>query len=392
MPFVDLDKLNYVPLDAARLEQAVFDGLAERFPGWEPAPGNLETVLVERLASIGADLADLAVDVPPEIFRGFGEKIIGLAPQLALSATVSSTWTMVDDAGYTIPAGTPVALQATGSDLVGFVTQAEVIVPAGETATDPGGVTLVAAVPGSAPNGLEDLDVVVLDNLAFVESVDMVGEVTGGVDEEDPDAYLDRLADDLRTLAPRPILPEDFAILARNVTGVWRAVAIDGFDPGDSSTGNERMVAVAALDENGVGVGSTVRSAIDALLEGEREVNFVVNVIEPTVTQVKVSVTATALPGYDPADVDVAVETAIANYLSPARWGLDLSGQDPRAWRNVTTVRRFELIALVDRVPGVDYITALTLAKQADSLGTSDVTLTGAAPIVSPGTISATVS
>lgn len=492
MPFVDLSD-SYVPLDSTRLKEAVFEGLAERFPGWEAAPGNLETALVEQLSEIAAELADVAVDVPPEIFRGFGEKIIGLAPQLALSATISSTWTMIDDAGYTIPANTPVALRVSGSDLVGFITQSEVLVAAGDTETAAGEVVLVAAVPGTAPNGLTDLPVELLDNLAYVDSIETVGTVSGGVDEEDPDAYLDRLADDLRTLSPRPILPEDFAILARNVAGVWRAVAVDGYDPGTNevqtisetgtptsgsftltysgqttgsiawnasastiktalealsniavddvqvtggplptpvvvefrnalgaanvsqmtvtdsvtggdatvstttggvapSTGNERMVAVAAIDETGTGVDSTVRTAIDELLEAERETNFVVSVIQPTVTQVKVSATAVALPGYDPDDVETAIAAAISNYLSPAGWGVDLTGQDPRAWRNVTTVRRFELISLVDRVPGVDYVSALTLAKQADSLATSDVTLTGVAPLPSAGTITASVS
>lgn len=389
MPFVELDAIE---VNRDLLKQRVFDGLAERFPGWEAAPGNLESIIVEELADIGADLGDVTVDVSTQIFQGFGTKIAGVAAQLAASATVESTWTMVDDAGYTIPAGTPVALKVTGSESVGFFTLQEVIVPAGDTTTATGEVVLSAAVAGSAPNGLEDLEVEVLDNLAFVSSVEMEGVVSGGADEEDPDSYNDRLADEFRLLSPRPILPEDFAILARRVEGVWRSTAIDGYNPGDDTTGNERMVAVAAIDENGVGVGSTVRSAMDALLEAEREVNFVVNVIEPTVTQIKVSTTLVCHPGFDPDEVEVTVASAITNYLSASNWGLDPSGADQRAWRNVTTVRRFELLALVDRVPGVDYVTALTLAKQADSLGTSDITLSGVAALPSAGTISVTAS
>jgi hypothetical protein len=103
-----------------------------------------------------------------------------------------------------------------------------------------------------------------------------------------------------------------------------------------------------------------------------------------------VSTTVKALAGYDPAAVEASVEAAIAAYLSPAGWGIPAN--DPLGWETDTIVRRFELISLVDRAAGVDYVTALTLAKGADALGTADVTLDGAFALPQAGAINATVT
>jgi hypothetical protein len=71
-----------------------------------------------------------------------------------------------------------------------------------------------------------------LDVIDGVETVTMAAAATGGTDEEEADDYLDRLADALSILAPRPILPQDFATLARQIPGVGRAVALDLYQPG----------------------------------------------------------------------------------------------------------------------------------------------------------------
>jgi hypothetical protein len=50
------------------------------------------------------------------------------------------------------------------------------------------------------------------------------------------------------------------------------------------------------------------------------------------------------------------------------------------------TVRYFEIISLIDRVPGVDYVSSVTINKDGDTPGTADLTLTGAVPLTRPGT------
>lgn len=94
-----------------------------------------------------------------------------------------------------------------------------------------------------------------------------------------------------------------------------------------------------------------------------------VHVVDPTITSVDVAATVKVLAGYDGAEVAQAVEDTVVAYL------------DPTSWEWGGTVRRNELIALVDGVPGVDYVVALTLAAHGGGLGTADVALAGVAPL-----------
>jgi hypothetical protein len=294
----------------------------------------------------------------------------------------------------------------------------------------------------------------------------MVNPTAGGIDAEPDDVYLSRLTDELTLLAPRPILPVDFAIMARDVTGVTRATALDGYDPTATITGrtgtttsgspnvtaiaasmtgitagqaisgagipagtyvisvnagastlvmsknatasatgvaltftgtfgNAREISVAAVDALGNPVSSAVKGNIDALLQSRREVNFIVNVIDPTYTQIDVTYTVKALTGYDATDVQTRVNQALSNYLSPVNWGGDFFGTGvvtEQTWVNQTTVRYLELAQVINEVPGVDYIVSLTFGIHGGTLGTSDLVLLGPIAMPNPGTMTGTVT
>jgi phage-related baseplate assembly protein len=150
---------------------------------------------------------------------------------------------------------------------------------------------------------------------------------------------------------------------------VDRAVAIDGYNPANNTYNNERMIAVAVCNEAGNAVPSNVKTAVQTYLDSLREVNFVVNVIDPTFTQVNVTATLHLVAGADRATVVTAATEAVRNYLSPQSWD----------WR--TTVRYNELIVLLDGVPGVDYVETI-------SVPSGDVILPGVAALVRAGTVS----
>lgn len=159
------------------------------------------------------------------------------------------------------------------------------------------------------------------------------------------------------------------------------------------SSGNEKTLSVAVVDEAGLALSTGVKAAVDALLEAERELNFVFWVIDPTYSEIDVSATVKARPGFDAAGVEAACEQALADYFSPANWGLPGPNDNfPGGWRNQTAVRRFELIALLDNIDSVDYVTAVTLAVSPAALGTSDLSLTGPAPLTQPGDFAITVT
>lgn len=377
-----------IETDPQVLAQQAFDYLAEQMPGWVPTPGNLESWMIESAARMVAEAQAVASDVPRAILRYVGANLYNLPPVDAAAASTTSTWTMVDNAGYTIPEGTLVGLRAAGDVLVGFATSTTVTVPPGSTATAAGEVGLVAVEPGAQGTGLSGTPELI-DALAFVVSVALVGATTGGADAESDDDYLGRLSRELELMTPTPILPDEFAVLARRIPGVERAVALDGYEPVGPSTGNERMITVLPIDALGEPVSGGTKTAIAALLESMREVNFVVHVADPAYVEIDVAYTAVCFAAFDPADVEARIDAALEALLSPGNWGRpDFGDVAGPAWINEPVVRFLEVASLIDRVEGVRYVATLTVEG-----ATADVTLSAAAVgLPRPGVIGGSVS
>ena len=369
----------------------VYTFLQTQIPGWTPAAGNLDVWLAMSLSSAAAETRDVASAVPTSIFRYYGATLIGLAPIDATPSTTTTNWTMVDNAGYTIEAGTQVAIAASGNILVPFVTLNDVIIPSGSTTVS--GVTIQSVNTGADTAGLGAVSgpVQLLDPLAFVSSITQVAVTTGGVDAESDSDYLTRLATYLQLLTPRPILANDFAVLCRtNIPGVFRSVAIDGYDPTSNTYNNARTVSVAAIDQNGTPVGSTIKSQMLTLLQNTREVNFVPYVIDPAINLVNATYTVKALAGYDPTALLASINAAITAYLNPITWGT--TTQDSTIWLQNTVVRYNKMIQVIENVAGVDYLVSLTQAIPPASLTAADLTLTGVAPLAKANTLTGTIT
>jgi hypothetical protein len=286
--------------------------------------------------------------------------------------------------GVVIPAG----FTATGKTVDGVEVAFEL--PAASTMASNAAsktVTLVATKYGSYGNGVPTGPLTIATATPSITSVVAeTGPSSGGADPESDDSYQDRLIATLSTLTRTPILPSDFAIRARDIPGVYRAVALDGYDPSTGATNAERTITVVAVDQNGLAVGAPVNAALVTLLDGLREANFVVKTTSPTYTAVNVVFAAKALPGAATADVQAAVAARAAAYLSPAAWAG--GAEDPPVWRDERTVYYLDLAAELDRVTGVDRITSLTINGTA-----GDFTLPGPAGLPSStSTFTGTVS
>lgn len=232
--------------------------LMENIPGWVPNDNNLEIWLIAALSQMLATSRDVASIVPSMIFESFGMTIANLPPIAASPSEVQATITVQDSAGYDIPAGTQFGFQVTGSILVVFSTLNDTtILPGFTTATN---VIMMATVAGSASNGLTGT-MVVIDPLVFITGCTATTTSEGGVDAETSTTYLSRLVADLQLLAPRPILPNDFAVLATSIAGVFRALGIDGynssrqFTDGVTATDTSLHSATAAFTTADVGRG-----------------------------------------------------------------------------------------------------------------------------------------
>lgn len=347
--------------------------LAETIPGWTPRETHLVYALLSETLRHVLDTRLLAADVADSVFRVFGSKLVGLPPRPGTPATGSAVFTVTPSpTGRVIPAGTEVVWPSGGGDAYLFTTAVPVTVE--PDATTAPAVQLVASTTGTAANGLPATALELVDALAYVAAVTSTTVTSGGTDAETDADYLDRLSQSLTLLRRIPVRAREFAVLARDVPGVYRALALDNYDADTGESGVERVVSLAVVDEQGQPVSADVAEALTARLADEREVNFLVRVMAPTYTALSVTFTANADLGADPVAVLGAAVDAVRGFLSPAVWG---GGEEsPPAWRLKPVVRYLDVAGVISRTPGVAELVDVTLNG-----GRVDVTLNGVAPL-----------
>lgn len=373
--------------DPDALAQEAFDYLQGQISNWQPSEGQFDVWLIRAIARIGAEVQDIASAVPTTIFRYAGANLFSLPPIDAQSAIGQTTWVMSDNAGYTIAAGTLVAVRVSGDTLIPFATLNDVVIPNGSTSTTAGAVQIQAVNPGADGTALSGA-VELIDSVANVSTITLIAPTTGGIDAESDEEYLNRLTIELTLLTPRPIIPSDFSALSLSIPGVHRALTLDGYDPNTATFDNERMVSIALLDVNGEEVDATTQLAVFNLLDSSREVNFIINVMDPTYTSVDITFEVRTEPSFtDIADVASRVTIAIEDFLNPANWGLPSTG-DSIEWIPEDTVRYLKLGEVINNVEGVRYINTLLVGLSGGIQTASDQVLPGAAPLPTPGIIS----
>ena len=476
---------GYIVLPVVRnstdAELEMFERIQVAFPTWQARDADLATIIMRAAAVIYTDAATLASSMTEEAFRFFGRTLASIPPIDESPAIGQVTITTVDDVGYTIPAGLQISGRGPTGDTVAFATIAPLAVPVGQTSIVADVEAVLPGVGGNDVTGVGAFE----DYLDFLATVTFIDSTMHGVDREDDDVYLDRLSEELQLQSPTPILPNDFAILARRIAGVAAATAIDNYDGGQnevtrivatSDAGNftitvngdtsdaieiqtdglsnadikmrivahadineqdvnvtggpmstfpifvewtgqyantdvtvsvngvgtsglaattfqvaapvdtdtDRSVTVGVRDAEGLPVGAIVRQQVRDYLESMREVNFQVLVVDPTYTTIDVDFTFTAYPDWDPDEVTAAAEAAVAEYLSPALWGVregDVAESFP-TWLNEPDVRYLEVARVLRTVDGLRYVDSLEIEG-----GTADVPLTGIIPLPLPGTI-----
>lgn len=211
----------------ALLEDA-YERLEVAFPGWRDDRSALAPVVIAENVRSVALLAALTADVPGEILKIVGEQIHGIPPIAAAPATARSTWVYPTNGPHTIPLGTEVEL-VDGTRRARFAVTAEVTIAAGTNTTAVGGVTLAAVDAGVEGNGYPAQTGAVVDTLDGPPTATTIEPTAGGVDAESDETYKARLVEE-RRVPVVPILDWHFAVRARSVAGVARAVAIKGMD------------------------------------------------------------------------------------------------------------------------------------------------------------------
>jgi hypothetical protein len=370
--------VGWVPLPITVEQDEVTDRILQalrlRIPGWEPREGQLDVALVEEIGRELALLRALTVDVAAEAFAHAGRTLFGVAQLEGTRAQLDATLTL-SSAGQTAPGG----LTVVGRTADGFDVAFRLPAPATAVGTTVA-VTLEAVEVGELANAVPVGPLQLVQTSLVVVSAQAISVSSGGTDPESTLAYLSRLTDTLSTLHQGFVLAGDAAILARSVAGVHRALGLDGYDPVAGTDGNPRTVTVVPVDVDGQPVPAAVASEVVELLEQRRELNFLVFTDAPTYTPVNVAFTAVAETGADPVTVQAEMHAAGLAFLDPATWGNDGDTDSP-TWRPLATVRYLDLARALGSVPGVAYLTSLTINGTA-----GDLTLPGRAPLPSPAT------
>jgi hypothetical protein len=307
--------------------------------------------------------------VPASIFTTYGNDVLGIAPGIAAASVGTATFTAKDELGYTLELGTQFALPRSGDDLVAYAVDQDYVIPPGQIQIS--GVQFTAVLTGADGNGLIGTGEM-LDPVVWVDTVMVTEPTARGQDAETPEAYLDRLSVLMRMIALRPVLPVDFAILALQVPTVVRAISMNLYNPADATWTNPRMVTLILTGDTGYALPADVKDAVKLMLESLREVNWVVNYLDPTHVPIDIAYDVVAFAGQHEETVQEACDAALNNYLAPINYRLNEASPATAGGEVIyppngagTTRRQYiylnEVIALLDRCLGVDRVVSVTI-------------------------------
>lgn len=340
-------------------------------PEWQPRESNTELVLIESLALImGVEALSIQM-LPSQIVEQL-MALYGITRHEGLPTTGKVLFRVTNSAPLqVIPAGTRLRYALDGTDeTVDFLTLDTLTIPTVETLS--GQVTVVADEVGVEGNNIPvgaELELVTM--LPFVESVALTEATRGGEGEESDDDFNTRAAAVLSRSNSTLVVPENFTAAALSDPTIGRARTLDLYNPAGAPT-NPAVghVTVAVVAKDGQPLTPEAMEALRQTLSRQALASLDVHVIAPTYTTVNLTVAVTARDGFQPAEVQTAVEDAIRAWVNPETWD----------WS--PTVDQYALIGVVHEVAGVRLVTGAN----------ATVPLAGDVPLPTLGVLTVTVN
>lgn len=376
LPSPDLSayvNLRIFDLSDQEVVAAAIVALQLNLPGWVPREGNTEILILESIAQEVSEGITAINRLPGAVIQAL-LLLAGVDKDPGIAPTATATFTMGDTNGYTVPAGTQLYLSLEDGTSVTFLVQVPglTIAPGASTGT----VAVIGDVFTGRANGITTGVKMVLANpLPFVERVELATDVADGADPETDEEWRDRGVARLSRLSDALVVPRHFEAAALERPEVARAVGIDLYDPavGPSPGSNPGHMTVAVLGENGAALSTEQKDAIELDMEARAVAILDVHVVDVTIVTVPLAVQFHLFAGFDSATVIQSIKDAINGYVDPLTW----------TWGG--KIRLNEIISLVDRVDGVDYVMTTTINAVA-----GDYTITGAATLPNAGVITVT--
>jgi uncharacterized phage protein gp47/JayE len=352
---------------------AAIAALQLNLPGWVPREGNSEIVILESIALEVAEGIVAINRLPGAVVQAL-LLLAGVDKDFGAAPTAGATFTMGDTNGYTIPAGTQMYLSLEDGTSVKFLVQIPgLTIPPGSLS---GTVPIISDIFTASANGIvAGTRMTLADPLPFIERVELATDVADGTDPETDDQWRDRGVARLSRLSDALVVPRHFEAAALERPEVSRAVGIDLYDPavGPNPGDNPGHMTVAVLGENGATLSTEAKDLIEQDMESRAVAILDVHVVDVTIVTIPLAVQVHVFAGFDPAIVTQSIKDAINAYVDPLTW----------TWGG--KIRLNEIISLVDRVDGVDYVMATTINGVA-----GDYTISGAATLPNAGTITVT--
>lgn len=342
----------------------------QALPEWRQRTGNTEVVLIQALAlMLGPEV--MAIQMLPAqileqlmamygISRDPGTPVRGIVRIIVTASAPTQT----------IPAGTRLRLTLPDTEeTVDFFTdQAATVITTDTLHVDVSVTSEFLGIVGNQTVAGTRLDVV--DPLTFIESVEVLETLAGGIGAEGDGPYYARASATLARLTSTLVLPEHFQYAALTRAGVGRAKVFDLYDPGAPNIVSAGHVTIAAANSTGAPLGIDDSTNLEAWLASQALASLTIHVIEPTYTPVDVVATVRATPGTDELQLASAVTDTLTRWLNPARWD----------WS--ATITQNQLVAVIASTPGVREVVSVT----------PGAALAGKAPLPTVGSVSVTVA
>jgi hypothetical protein len=346
--------------------EAALAALADAMPGWSAAEHHVETIMAEVWGAALATAISVMRDDLAVAYEGLGE-VLNVPRLSAAQAEASSTWVLPEPVPLQVDGGTVVTATAPDGSSVDFAVAEDTVVPGGTTVVVP----LVAVEAGAVANGTS--------GPAFTAELPVTSIVlepaANGTDEEGAPPYRDRLRDRARRVRLLPITPEDVAAFATDVPGVFRAYALNRYNPDAPFADSPGDVTVFPVAESGAPIGSAVRTALETYFNSQERIagtRFLV--ADPGYQSLTIQVAVEIDPDADFTVVVAAVKSALLATVGPSRW--DYDAEAPGLWRRRASdlFTQFHVSAAVDDLP--------------DVLNVTDVRVNGGPAIELPGPVS----
>lgn len=360
-PYIDVKIMD---LDPQRVFVEMLDYARTALPDYEPRVGDPSWVLMQAFALATARQVASVNRLP----NALTEIMLRLAGVERQGGTRAQTVIRVDGlSGATgvLEKGTRFTLYPSGATQVLVLElDDDLTVSSFGPGSSRGFQAATATVATSEFNGIPAGERVALASaVPWVASAELTEPITGGSGGELFTAYFDRAVQRLARLSDSLVTAQQVrAWVLETYPALYRTIVADTVDATrtDGHPGSI-LVAVAPLGSSpSVLVSSGQKAAIATALEERVPLNVDVTVADPAFVAVEVSATIRARRGFSPSEVSTACDQAVRAYVSTDTWD----------WG--TRLRRNEIVALLDGVAGVDWVSGVTLRIVSQHVGSTN--------------------